>query len=125
MQVKLKNAETLTIKTILPPLGHYASYVGCWSNIRDELLFGQLKEWLYTPYFIGEIVGDIAGSMSYFAGTEHAEVGTVEFVATAQHHRRKGVACALLAALIDHFIVRDGRALYLCTTTPYAGALYE
>lgn len=125
MQTELKNGEILNIKTQLPPLGDYAPHVGCWSDIRDELLSGQLQEWLYTPYFIGEINGDIAGSMSYFAAADQPEVGAVEFVGTAEPHRRKGIASALMSALIGHFRVRGGQALYLCTTNPHAGSLYE
>lgn len=125
MKKTLKNGETLAIKTLVPPLGDYARHVGCWGDIREELLAGQMKQWLYTPYFIGEIDGEVAGSMTYFAPVGQVDVGAVEFVGTTETHRRKGVASALMSALIDHFRDRGGQALYLCTTNPHAGALYE
>ena len=53
--VKLKNGEKLVIKTLHPPLHDYASKVGCWGDISDDLLNGKLTDWLFTPYFVGEI----------------------------------------------------------------------
>ena len=122
---KLKTGEELVIKTVQPPLGDYASKVGCWGDIRVELLGGQMTNWLFTPYFVGEIDGEVVGSMSYFTPTDTRDVGLVEFVHTAEKHRRKGIASALLARLIERFREDSGLALYLCTTNPIAGMLYE
>ena len=53
------------------------------------------------------------------------DVGIVEFVATEDHHRRKGVADALMARMLADFLADGGQALHLCTTNPIAGRLYE
>jgi GNAT superfamily N-acetyltransferase len=121
----LRTGERLTIHMLEPPLGPYASQVGCWSDIRDELPGGKLTTWLFTPYFVGEINGEVAGSMSYYTPTDTRDVGVVEFVQTAERHRRKGIASALMARLLERFQVEGGLALDLCTTNPHAGALYE
>ena len=89
------------------------------------MLGGELSTWLFTPYFVGEIEGEVAGSMSYFTSADANDVGVVEFVTTGEKYRRKGVATVLLERLVTHFRTRGGRALYLCTTNPVAGTLYE
>ncbi len=122
---RLRTGEQLVIKTLLPPLLDYASKVGCWRDIREELLGGQLAEWLFTPYFVGEIDGEVVGSLSYYTPTDTRDVGVVEFVQTAEEHRQKGIASALMERLIERFRADEGLALYLCTTNPIAGSLYE
>ena len=123
--VTLPGGEELVVKVVLPPLHEYAERVDCWADVREQVLEGELSSWLYTPYFIGEIEGEVAGSMSYFIAADAGAVGLVEFVTTAEHHRRKGVASVLLDRLITHFRARGGQVLYLCTTNPVAGTLYE
>lgn len=125
LSVKLKTGEELIIKILHPPLGDYASKVGCWRDVREDLLGGKLTEWLFTPYFVGEIAGEVAGSMSYYTPTDTRDVGVVEFVQTAESHRQKGVASALMKCLIAEFLADGGMALELCTTNPIAGRLYE
>ena len=63
--------------------------------------------------------------MSCWTPAEGREIGIVEFVSTAEAHRRKGVASALLGQLVEDFTRAGGLALYLCTTNPHAGRLYE
>ena len=63
--------------------------------------------------------------MSYYAPTDTRDVGVVEFVRTEEEHRSKGIASALMDCLIRRFRADDGVALYLCTTNPIAGSLYE
>ena len=121
----LKTGEQLVVNLLHPPLFDYAPQVGCWGDIRDDLLDGRLAPWLFTPYFVGEIGGEVAGSMSYYTPADTRDVGVVEFVQTAEKHRRKGVGSALLARLIERFRAESGLALYLCTTNPGAGTLYE
>ena len=123
--VQLKTGEELVVKTLHPPLHDYVSKVGCWADIRDDLLNGKLTEWLFTPYFVGEIDGEVVGSMSYYTPTDTRDVGAVEFVRTEEEHRSKGIASALMDCLIRRFRADDGIALYLCTTNPIAGSLYE
>ena len=74
---------------------------------------------------MGEIDGEVVGSMSYYAPTDTRDVGVVEFVRTEEEHRGKGIASALMNCLIQRFRADDGIALYLCTTNPIAGSLYE
>ena len=73
--VRLKTGEELVIQTLQPPLHDYVSKVGCWSDVRDDLLNGELTEWLFTPYFVGEIDGEVVGSMSYYTPNGHARCG--------------------------------------------------
>ena len=121
----LKTGQHLNVKLLEPPLASYADKVGCWTDIRDELLGGQMTRWLFTPYFVGEIGDEVVGSMSYYTPTDTRDIGVVEFVHTAEKHRQKGIASALMAQLIQRFRADGGRALYLCTINPHAGTLYE
>ena len=123
--VTLKNGEEMCIRTVEPPLGEYADQVGCWREVREDLLGGALTEWLYTPYFVGEIEDQVVGSLSYYVATDRRDVGVIEFVATDEHHRNKGIGSFLMKAAIERFRQDDGKALYLCTTNPIAGHLYE
>jgi len=84
-----------------------------------------MSKWLFTPYFVGEIEGEFVGSMSYFTPNDTRDIGLVEFVHTEEKHRRKGVASALLGKLVERFKEDGGLALYLCTSNPFAGGLYE
>ncbi len=122
----LRTGEPLVISEIEPPLGRYAGNVGCWWDAVDEdLLAGALAPWLHCPYYIGEIDGEVAGYMTCLTSVRNPEVGLLEFVSTANEHRRKGVGTALLRQLIARFEANGGLALYLCTTNPVAGQLYE
>ena len=122
---RLENGETLTLGISVPPLERHAAAVGAWPAIRSDLVSGNLAQRLYTPHFIGEISGQFAGSMSYYTPTDTKDVGVVEFVQTRENHRRKGVASALMKLLTERFTADGGTALYLCTTNPIAGKLYE
>ncbi len=124
--VKLKTGEPLVINEVEPPLGRYAGSVGCWwEAVQEDLLSGALAPWLRCPYYIGEIGGEVAGYMTCLTSVRNPEVGLVEFVSTASEYRRKGVGTALLRQLIARFEANGGLALYLCTTNPAAGQLYE
>ncbi len=123
--ITLRNGEEMTICTVEPPLGANADKVGCWRDVRDDLLGGAFVDWLFTPYFVGEIDGEVVGSLSYYVATDRRDVGVIEFVATNERHRNKGIASCLMKAAIDRFRQDDGKALYLCTTNPIAGHLYE
>jgi len=124
--LKLRTGEELVIHMLAPPFPDYAGRVDCWwGDIRRELLGGQLKPWLFTPYFVGEIGDEVVGYMSYQTPADTRDVGLVEFVMTAEKHRRKGIASALMAELVHRFSDEGGQALYLCTANPNAGRLYE
>jgi len=122
---ELANGERVVLKVLEPPLGDYRDKVGCWQDLRDDLLGGDLQQWLVAPYFVAEIAGEVVGSMCYYTGVGRPEVGLVEFVQTAEQHRRKGIAAMLMAELVQHFNRCGGWALYLCTVNPHAGDLYE
>jgi len=131
-KVILNTGEQLVVKVLEPPLTEYSKVSPdgrlvnwVWSEIRDELLAGDMNEWLYTPYAIGLIGGKIVGSASYYSSRKNPDIGLIEFVETLEEHRGKGVASALISALVNDFNGRDGLALYLCTTNPIAARVYE
>lgn len=126
-RMTLKTGETLVITVEEPPFDESYDWRGLcwWSGIRERMLSGGLNEWLYAPHFMGWIDGIRVGGMCYYASAGVRDVGVVEFVGTSEQHRRKGIASAVLDALIRNFVEQRGRALYLCTTNPAAGALYE
>tara|TARA_Y100000590_G_scaffold397985_1_gene479949 strand:- start:17871 stop:18896 length:1026 start_codon:yes stop_codon:yes gene_type:complete len=115
----------MKVKMISPPVGKYQNQVGCWADIRDDLLSGKLSDSLLAPYFIGEIGEELVGSMGCYLSKDTNEIGLVEFVETTEKHRTKGIANALLTHLINYFTSIEGKVLFLCTTNPIAGALYE
>lgn len=123
--ITLKTGEELVIQVQEPPMGNWAEQVGCWREVREDLLGGAFKPWLLTPYFLGLIDGVVAGSMSYYAPADIRDLGVVEFVRTEEQHRQKGIASLLMGELIQRFRKDGGKALYLCTTNPIAGHLYE
>lgn len=128
----LKSGEQLAIRIEEPPLLEYARKTPgselldwCWPQIKEEMLGGQMRRWLHAPYALGELNGELVGSIAYYAAADRRDVGVVEFVQTAEAHRGKGISSALLGTLIERFIREGGLALYLCTTNPIAGSLYE
>ena len=126
IEAKLKSGETLLVSEVDPPLGACAGKVGCWwEAVEEDLLSGAFSPWLRSPYYIGEIRGEVAGYMTCLVPARNPEVGLVEFVSTSEEHRRKGVGTALLQQLIARFEANGGLALYLCTTNPGAGRMYE
>ena len=125
-QHELRNGQMLTIQVAEPPFPKFEDKVACWwSNVADSLLAGEFREALKTPYYIGEIDGDVAGYMVLMVPADSPEIGLVEFVITVEEQRRKGVSSALMGALVADFVSSGGLALYLCTTNPHAGQLYE
>jgi len=130
--VTLKSSEQLAVRIEEPPLLDYARKTPgselldwCWPQIKEEMLGGQMRRWLHAPYALGELNGELVGSIAYYAAADRRDVGVVEFVQTAAAHRGKGISSALLGTLIERFIGEGGLALYLCTTNPIAGSLYE
>ena len=126
-EAPLRDGSTLDIKIIEPPISRSCDWsrLCWWPLIREEMMAGALNRWMYAPHFIGRIDGRIAGTMCYYAARDVRDAGTVQFVSTEEGFRRRGVASALLGALVRHFTAQGGRALYLCTTNPVAGHLYE
>ncbi len=123
--VTLRDGGLMRIARYLPPIDTFEGRVRTWDPIRDDLFSGALAETLYTPHFVGTIKGEFAGSLGYYTPADTRDVGIVEFVATEDHHRRKGVADALMARTLREFLADGGQALHLCTTNPIAGRLYE
>lgn len=128
----LRSGETMLVKIEEPPLNHYSEKLPdgvlinwIWREIRDEVLGGRLKQWLYTPYALGFLDGQLVGSMAYFTPTDTRDVGVMEFVQTLEEHRGKGIASALMSPLVKQFVDQGGKALMLCTANPVAGRLYE
>lgn len=123
--VRLGTGERLTIRVCEPPFPGGGEELCWWGDAAADVMAGKLRPWLYTPWYLGEIAGERAGYMSCWTPAEGREIGIVEFVSTAEAHRRKGVASALLGQLVEDFTRAGGLALYLCTTNPHAGRLYE
>lgn len=123
--VQLHTGETLAIEAFEPPFAGGDTGMCWWRDVAADLMAGDLRRWLHTLYYVGEIDGERAGYMSCWTPTDTRDVGLVEFVWTAEAHRRKGVATALLRQLRQDFARAGGLALYLCTTNPHAGRLYE
>ena len=130
--VALRSGERMAISIVEPPLTEYASRSPegrlvnwLWGDIKDELISGELRPWLYTPYAVGEIGPELVGSLAYYTSTYNREVGLIQFVETAEAHRSKGIMSALMAVLIEKFNAEGGLALMLCTGNPIAGSLYE
>ncbi|MCY3782324.1 MAG: GNAT family N-acetyltransferase [Chloroflexi bacterium] len=123
--VTLRNGERMQIEPLVPPMDTFGGRVRTWEPLQDDLFSGALAETLYTPYFVGVIDGDYAGSLGYYVPVDTRDVGIVEFVATEDRHRRKGVADALMSRMLQEFVANGGQALHLCTTNPVAGHLYE
>ena len=124
-RVKLGSGESMAVRVVDSPLGHYADKVGCWSHLRDDLLSGRMSDTLSVRYFIADIDGEVVGSMGCYTPRNTRDVGVVEFVETDERHRRKGIASTLLNRLIADFRSDGGGTLLLCTTNPIAGSLYE
>ncbi len=123
--VQLATGEKLIVRVCEPPFPGGGEELCWWGDAAGDVMAGKLRPWLYTPWYLGEIDGERAGYMSCWTPAEGREIGIVEFVRTAEAHRRKGVASALLGRLVGDFTRAGGLALYLCTTNPHAGRLYE
>ena len=123
--VPLGSGERLTIRVCEPPFPGGGEDLCWWRDVSADVMAGKLRRWLRTAWYIGEIDGERAGYMSCWTPADSREIGIVEFVRTAEVHQRKGVASALLGRLVEDFTRAGGLALYLCTTNPHAGRLYE
>ena len=124
-RVFLRNGEAMRLRVCEPPFDDGHAGLCWWRDVADDLMAGQLRPWLHTPYFLGYLGQELAGYLSLWTPTDRRDVGLVEFVWTAEPDRRKGIASALLGRLVADFSEAGGQALYLCTTNPHAGHLYE
>ena len=127
LEAQLRDGSTLAIEIAEPPIDRSCDWnrLCWWPLIREEMMEGKLNRWMHAPHFIGRIGGEIAGTMCYYAPEDTRDVGALQFVSTEERFRRRGVGSALVGALVDHFTAQGGRALYLCTSNPVAGHLYE
>lgn len=130
--VELRSGEEMVLHIVEPPLTRYSEAAGegelvnwIWPEIGEELLGGQMTRWLLTPYALGELDGELVGSIAYYTPADTRDVGVIEFVQTREEQRGKGIASALMSALIQRFRAEGGLALMLCTNNPIAGKLYE
>ena len=130
--VELRSGEEMLLRVMEPPLTQYSEKLEkrelvkwIWPQIRDDILEGRMKKWLFTPYALGELDGELVASMAYYTPADTRDVGLIEFVETREEHRGKGIASALLAELVRRFTAEGGQALLLCTGNPIAGRLYE
>ncbi len=126
---ELKNGEKMKIKVLTPPIEFEQSMAEktfWWNDIRDRALKGELERGnLCVKLFLGDSGGEYLGSVVLLTPKPESDIGLVEFVGTSPEHRNKGVAGAILDALIKCFEENGGLALYLCTTNPIAYELYK
>ena len=123
----LKTGEQLVIRVLEPPLSeYYAGQALIWPEIKDDLCAGLMTKWLITPHFYGEIDGEVVSVMGLYVAADSSAIGVVEGVETAETHREKGIASALVDRLLQEFRAGGGQALYICAPdNPIAGSLYE
>ena len=121
----LPSGGTLTIRVLEPPLGDDAEQIHySWRDVRDAVVSGRLADTSLDRFFVAEVDGAFAGSMMYATPRDTRDVAVLEFVWTEPQFRRRGIARALLAYLLDDFRKGGGASMYLCTTNPHAYALY-
>jgi len=124
--MRLRSGEEMQLKVIEPPLGEYAERVEYWwSSIRDRLLAGEFVDKSLDRFVIGEMGGEVVGSMTYATPRDTRDVAVLGMVHTVPAHRRKGIALAILQALLELFESEGGLAMHLCTVNPHAFALYR
>ena len=112
--VALRSGERMSVSIVEPPLTEYArrSPEGrlvnwLWGDIKDEVISGEMRPWLYTPYAVGEIGPELVGSLAYYTSTHNQEVGLIQFVETAEAHRSKGIMSALMAVMMGYSVFRQ------------------
>lgn len=82
------------------------------------------RELLAAPHVVSYVATDAAGRLlGYAMGTVAADEGEVLNLAVDQARRRRGVARALLAALLAALELRGARSLYLEVRASNAAAL--
>jgi ribosomal protein S18 acetylase RimI-like enzyme len=121
----LADGEPLTIRIVEPPLGDLADRVEYWwRDIREPLLAGELADTSLDRFVLGELRGEVVGSLTYATPRDTRDVAVLEMVWTRPDRRRQGVAGALLDQALADFRAGGGMAMHLCTTNPHAFALY-
>lgn len=123
--VALENGEAAVHRVVEPPAEEHEQGVVFGWGIRERLLGGDFLPWSRDRFFLMDVEGSPAGSVTLSVPRDRPEVGIVGFVNTAEPHRRKGIAKHLLSRLIKAFINEGGLALYLCTVNPVAYRLYH
>ena len=61
--VQLRSGEKLTIEVCEPPFPGGEHSLCWWGDIAADLMAGNLRPWLYTPYYLGKIDGELVGYM--------------------------------------------------------------
>ena len=61
--VQLRSGEKLTIEVCEPPFPGGEHSLCWWGDIAADLMAGNLRSWLYTPYYLGKIDGELVGYM--------------------------------------------------------------
>ncbi len=129
----LPNGQTLSLLRVEPPAGALLPALdSAWSRgpagfggLVTRSLNGDLLGQTRDLYLFGELEGRIVARMGCIRPAPTADVGTYGFVFTQPEHRRKGIASALLDALLRVFEEQGGVALHLATLNPVAHDLYR
>ena len=73
--VQLDSGEKLTIEICEPPFPDGEHSLCWWGDIAADLMAGNLRPWLYTPYYLGKIDGEVGGLHGLSDARRHARGG--------------------------------------------------
>lgn len=122
----LTDGRTLTVKVATPPLSkslvdnmsiHSISKTDPDSRAR---LFGAFRGNSLDYFFLGELGGELVGTVWYCTPATCQEIAYLGEVFTAKEQRNKGIATCLVDVSINHFRENGGRAIYVTNLCPNA-----
>jgi len=123
----LGDGEVLTVKVATPPLSKRLVEVflktpelSATKRESRMRLFGALRNHSSDYFFVGELDGEIVGTLWYCTPATCREIAYMGEVTTHKRQRRKGVATGLLEVAIDSFRETGGRAIYITNLCPNA-----
>jgi len=123
----LRDGANLVIKLATPPLPKRlidfllkTPELSATEHESRMRLFGALQGQSSDYFFIGEINGNIVGSVWYCTPAKCKEIAYMGEVFTEKEHRQKGIATNLLDVMIDFFRKNGGRVIYVTNLCPRA-----
>jgi len=123
----LKDSEELLIKMASPPLSKILVNVFLktpeLSKTEHESrmrLFGAFRNQSSDYFLVGELNGEIAGTLWYCTPANCRETAYMGEVFTEERQRRKGIATKLLEVAVDIFRKNGGGSIYVTNLCPRA-----